>query len=204
MNDIQKNYLIGLLLKQINSFDIETLNDANIDNDNYLKNIRDFIEQFSDNSKLMNELYIFMKSEDTEFISDPVEAENVGLFTNVKFNDQTFTITNGDFTELIINACCYMVDYLPLGSIVRVDGSLEMVEQRMVRPKGKDYYIDYRTIPYPTGVFNEQMYHYINDSDIEEVVFTGYTDEENEGFELALKESLIGTNVFSIKYQDEV
>lgn len=204
MNDIQKNYLIGLLLKQVNSFDMEVLNEANINNDNYLKNIRDFVETYAEDYDLMNKLYEFITSDETEFIADPIMLEKVGLFIEVKEGEQAFTIASGDLLELVVKACCYMIDYLPLGSIVRYASSLVMIEQRMVRPKGKDYYIDYRAIPYPTGVFNDQMYLYFNDDDIEEVIFTGYTDEEDEGYELALKESLINSNVFSKKYKEEV
>ncbi|WP_423364537.1 DUF4176 domain-containing protein [Mycoplasma sp. P36-A1] len=95
-----------------------------------------------------------------------------------------------------------MIDYLPMGSIVRYDNSLVMIEQRMVKPLGKNYYIDYRAIPYPTGIFTQAMYLYFNDQDIEEVIFTGYSDAENEGFELGLKEDYINNNVFSVRYQE--
>ncbi|WP_423364536.1 hypothetical protein [Mycoplasma sp. P36-A1] len=90
MNDIQKDYLIGLLFKQVNSFDIETMKEANIDNENYLMYLRDFIEDYASDIDLMNQIFDFLKSENLEFITGPIMLEKDGLFVEVRFNDQSF------------------------------------------------------------------------------------------------------------------
>ncbi len=204
MNDIQKDYLIGLIIKKIEKYDLESLKEFNIEAGDYIENIKVFIEKYADDPILMHEIYNYLIGDNDEFFVGSVFIERAGLYVIVKDQDKYFVIKQADFTNLIISAKCYLQEYLPLGSVVRIkdDGNLYVIEQRMVNQKGKNYYYDYRAIPYPMGIFNEQMYVYFSSNQIEKIEFFGYSDLENEGYELALKESFIDNDIFEYLYQD--
>lgn len=72
-------------------------------------------------------------------------------------------------------------EFLPLGSIVRVRGSVKklMVLSRGTFPviKGVTTYYDYGVCTYPEGIIGDSLI-YINQEDIQEVVFSGYRDED--------------------------
>lgn len=214
MNDIQKNYLVGLILRKIKKYDLESIKEVNINNDDYIQHIESFVEKYAADKEVIDSIYKFMESDETILDISGVTIEKIGLYVSVKSSEKYFTIAQQDFISLLITIECYMQEYLPLGSVVKVNKeNLDIVsskdltvviEQRMIHPKGKNYYIDYRAIPYPMGIFTEQMYVYFSAMDIEEVVFEGYSDPENEGYELALKESLIDNNIFSANYQSNL
>lgn len=72
-------------------------------------------------------------------------------------------------------------EFLPLGSIVRVRGSVKklMVLSRGTFPviKGVTTYYDYGVCTYPEGIIGDSLI-YINQEDIQEVIFSGYRDED--------------------------
>ena len=215
MNDIQKDYLTGLILKKLHTYDLESIREVNVNNENYVENIENFIDRYAKNNEEITAIYEFLVDEiETIYQDKDLAIEKIGLYVSVRFDYNHFTISQADLIDLVIVAQCYMNDYLPLGSVVKLNKeklSIEsskdlivVIEQRMIHPKGKNYYIDYRAIPYPMGIFNEQMYVYFTNDDIEEVVFEGYSNPENEGYELALKESLIDNDVLAITYQNDL
>ncbi|MEY8443311.1 DUF4176 domain-containing protein [Lactococcus ileimucosae] len=74
---------------------------------------------------------------------------------------------------------------LAIGSIVYLsDGNQKiMILNRgpVVEQNGEQVIFDYTGALYPNGLDPEQVY-YFNDDDIDEVVFEGYKDEEEERF----------------------
>ena len=213
MNEIQKDYLTGLIFKKLHTYDLASIKEVNINNDNYIVNIEDFIEDYAKDSALIKEIYQFMESEEVFYQNADLSIEKIGLYISVKQVEKYFTISQTDFTNLLIIIQCYMNEYLPLGSVVKLNKEqlqiesskdlIVVIEQRMIHPKGKSYFIDYRAIPYPMGIFNEQMYVYFSNDDIEEIIYPGYSNPENEGYELALKESLIDNDILAITYQND-
>ena len=74
------------------------------------------------------------------------------------------------------------VDYLPLGSVVILNGGVQKVVinarglvTMAVEPAG---FFDYGGSLYPQGIIGDQIL-YFNHSDIAKVVFTGYTDDDD-------------------------
>ena len=78
---------------------------------------------------------------------------------------------------------------LPIGSVVRLNGA----EKRLMifgirqtnQTNGQEY--DYIGVLYPEGNMGEEMRFLFDNSDIEEVLFTGYNDPEREEFLEQLK-----------------
>lgn len=75
------------------------------------------------------------------------------------------------------------VEYLPLGSIVIIKGGTQKV---VINARGlvtmatnPPSFFDYGGSLYPQGIIGDQIL-YFNHSDIAKVVFTGYTDEDDE------------------------
>lgn len=72
---------------------------------------------------------------------------------------------------------------LPVGSIVYlVDGNQKLVilnRASIVDQSGQEVYFDYLGGIFPEGLNMEQVY-YFNEEDIDEVIFEGYHDEEEE------------------------
>lgn len=75
------------------------------------------------------------------------------------------------------------VDYLPLGSVVIVNGGVKkhMIIARGLQVKIDDqqYYFDYGACAYPEGLLGDQVM-YFQHENINKVVFQGYMDEDNE------------------------
>lgn len=81
------------------------------------------------------------------------------------------------------------IDYLPLGSVVYLNGGTKKVliisRAINVANGGKRYFFDYGGVLYPEGVTGDQMA-YFNHSDVIEVAFRGYDDAENKGMTEAI------------------
>lgn len=77
-----------------------------------------------------------------------------------------------------------MKNYLPLGSIVRLKGASKKVmiygRAQIARESGKMY--DYLACLYPQGFVKADLLLGFNEDQIEEVLFTGYADAEEEAF----------------------
>lgn len=90
-------------------------------------------------------------------------------------------------------------DYLPLGSVVRLNGSektLLVIGRALVFRKddGSKEYYDYGLTPYPEGVMGDALI-YSNDDCVSEVLFRGFTNEEDEALIRQVKEVLPKTDV---------
>lgn len=77
-----------------------------------------------------------------------------------------------------------MNEFLPVGSIVLLK---EAVKKTVImgilqfNTEKKDQVYDYLGVPYPEGYMGEGSSYLFNHSDISEVIFRGYADEEREG-----------------------
>lgn len=82
--------------------------------------------------------------------------------------------------------------FLPNGSIVRLrEGTKKLViygrKQTMLTDPPRSF--DYIGCLYPEGYINPDYTYGFNHTDIEEVIFTGYVDEEEEQFNARLLNS---------------
>lgn len=75
------------------------------------------------------------------------------------------------------------VDYLPLGSVVVVQGGIKkyMIISRGLHVKinGKDKFFDYGACMYPEGIIGDKVM-YFQHSNINKVIFEGYDDDDNK------------------------
>ncbi len=75
------------------------------------------------------------------------------------------------------------IKYLPLGSIVYLEGGIDKVlivaRGLMVKSGEKTLFFDYGGVPYPTGLAGDQMA-YFQHSAIENIVFEGFSDTDDE------------------------
>ncbi|SEQ34424.1 hypothetical protein SAMN02910369_01610 [Lachnospiraceae bacterium NE2001] len=75
------------------------------------------------------------------------------------------------------------INYVPLGSIVLLNGGIQklLVTSRglVVNNKGNELFFDYAGVPYPEGLIGEKIF-YFNHENIAKVVFTGYSDDDND------------------------
>jgi hypothetical protein len=75
------------------------------------------------------------------------------------------------------------VNYLPLGSIVVVKGGVKkfMIVARGLGVKigDKSSYFDYGACMYPEGMMGDKMM-YFQHEDIVKIIFSGFSDEDNE------------------------
>lgn len=81
-----------------------------------------------------------------------------------------------------------MNDLLPVGSIVLLKNArkrLAIIGVYQVNPNENKIY-DYIGVPYPEGFLNTANNYVFNRTDIDEVVFTGYTDVERDYFVKAI------------------
>lgn len=78
-----------------------------------------------------------------------------------------------------------MEKILPIGSIVKLKNGTQkiMIINRgaLFNNGGTIGYFDYSACLYPFGQ-TDQRVHFFNEEDIEKVIFTGYSDEEEENF----------------------
>lgn len=104
------------------------------------------------------------------------------------------------------------VEYLPLGSVVIVNGGIRkyviVARGLQVKIEGKDHFFDYGACRYPEGMIGDQLM-YFQHSNIEKVVFTGFSDEDNElmvkNIQSAIEEKGIAhTDVKELKGQLEM
>lgn len=90
--------------------------------------------------------------------------------------------------------------YLPNGSVILLnDASKRLLiygrKQRLIEgtdsegEQVNDVMFDYIGVPYPEGYIDQEYTYVFNHSDIAEVVFTGYTDEEEDAFQEMLSEN---------------
>lgn len=80
---------------------------------------------------------------------------------------------------------------LPIGSIVYLsEGNQKIMilnKGPLVEQQGEKVFFDYTGALYPQGLDPEQVY-YFNDEDIDEIVFEGFKDEEEQRFETLYKQ----------------
>ena len=75
------------------------------------------------------------------------------------------------------------IDYLPLGSVVLLEGARQrtiiVARGLNVKHEGEDYFFDYGGVPYPDGVTGDRMAYFNHDA-VARVFFEGYRDDEND------------------------
>lgn len=84
-----------------------------------------------------------------------------------------------------------MKQYLPIGSVVLLKNGKKKVmiygrRQRRIVDVDKEY--DYLACLYPEGNIDEDYMYLFDEDSIDEVVFRGYSDAEEEAFVQALNE----------------
>lgn len=81
------------------------------------------------------------------------------------------------------------MDLLPLGSIVILKESRQklIIVGRFHKNIGDNKIYDYAAYYYPEGLKYSKINYLFNNKDIEEVVFKGYTDKEDENFLIKIK-----------------
>jgi hypothetical protein len=92
-----------------------------------------------------------------------------------------------------------MKEYLPAGSVVRLAGAernLIIVGIIQASEDDPDTVHDYLGFPYPQGYMGPNNNYLFDETDIEEVVFRGYEDEDHEKLMqfVDLAQSLIAEN----------
>lgn len=207
MNKMQKDFVTGQVIRTIRFIDQARFESLNEGIDNFKSHVESFVEDSAGHRLELISIYNYLISNEESYTSGMNMIEKGRDYVKVASGSHMFKFDLQDFKTLIKTCICYHDDFLPIGSVVKLNDEegkeiMVMIEQRMVRQVGRPFYIDYRAVPYPTGIFNEQMYVYFSIDSILEVVFRGYSDAQNEGFELALKENLIEEGIFSIDYQE--
>lgn len=75
------------------------------------------------------------------------------------------------------------VDFLPLGTIVQIKGSVKksmIIARALAAKMGEDTrYFDYGGVTYPEGLIGDAI-QYFNVDSVEEVVFCGFADKDDE------------------------
>lgn len=77
------------------------------------------------------------------------------------------------------------IPYKSLGSIIKIRGlnkKLMIIQRATVtslHPGEKKQFFDYGCVLYPEGLISDRII-YIQDSDIEKIIFEGFSDNENE------------------------
>ncbi|SDB40061.1 hypothetical protein SAMN02910298_01955 [Pseudobutyrivibrio sp. YE44] len=88
--------------------------------------------------------------------------------------------------------------WLPLGSVVILDGGIQklmIVSRGMVIPiRGKEYMFEYGGCVYPQGLVSDRVF-YFNEEDIQEVVFKGFADVDDERMEKNLNKWIAEKNI---------
>lgn len=77
-----------------------------------------------------------------------------------------------------------MKEYLPLGSIVLLENGEKriMIYGRRQKAVKTGQVFDYVACLYPEGNISEEYTYLFNHADIKEVIFKGYSDEDEEQF----------------------
>ncbi|GAB2025561.1 DUF4176 domain-containing protein [Lactovum odontotermitis] len=83
---------------------------------------------------------------------------------------------------------------LPLGTVVTLkNGDIKLMivgRAQLFNNEGTIGYFDYSALAYPQGVVSESEYAFFNDEDIEELLFEGYRDMEEEEFASSYEERI--------------
>lgn len=90
------------------------------------------------------------------------------------------------------------IDYLPLGSLVIVRGNYKkimIIARGMLTKIGNAVkYFDYGAVNYPEGLLSADII-YFNHKDINQIVFTGYEDNDNTLMVQNINEWIQKTNI---------
>ncbi|MBT2627435.1 DUF4176 domain-containing protein [Bacillus atrophaeus] len=83
---------------------------------------------------------------------------------------------------------------LPIGSIVLLEGGskkLMIYGRKQIVVSNNPKMFDYIGVFYPEGYIDQEYTFAFNHSDIENVIFEGYQDEEETEFQLVLDEAIM-------------
>jgi len=81
--------------------------------------------------------------------------------------------------------------FLPIGSVVRLKGAqkyLMIVGFCTISPENPDKIMDYNGCFYPEGIISSQLNLLFNHEQIEEILFEGFQNEEEQEFKIKLNE----------------
>lgn len=74
-------------------------------------------------------------------------------------------------------------NYLPLGSVVRLKNGTRKLVIIGINQKGSDdKTYDYSSVLYPYGYLNSDELFLFNNSNIDEIIYNGYSDSELENY----------------------
>lgn len=76
-------------------------------------------------------------------------------------------------------------DLLPIGSVVILKGGLRklmIIGIKIATEEDPNNYFDYMGVLYPEGFLGDEGHFLFNHSDINDIIFTGYSNPEREEF----------------------
>lgn len=95
--------------------------------------------------------------------------------------------------------------YLPLGSIVIMKGSVKKIvivaRAVNVRVGEREVFFDYAACPYPEGMMGDQLM-YFQHKDIMKVVFEGFSDDDDKIMVDNINRALNEMNVYRLSTED--
>ncbi|MGM9926612.1 MAG: DUF4176 domain-containing protein [Bacillus sp. (in: firmicutes)] len=82
--------------------------------------------------------------------------------------------------------------FLPNGTIVLLKGSSKklMIYGRKQLKLDDEQMFDYLAVPYPEGYISPEFTYVFNRSDIEEIIFLGFDNEEEQAFQSILLQAV--------------
>ena len=110
---------------------------------------------------------------------------------NLTMNNQELTIEESD--EILSK-----IDWLPLGTIVSLDGSEQkaMIIGRVQKDiNNPDVQFEYTAVLYPQGLVNPKENYMFNLSQVKRIHFLGFSNEENEAFEKQMNQYIEENNI---------
>lgn len=96
------------------------------------------------------------------------------------------------------------IDWLPLGSVVRVDESEQKVmiigriQNDANNPENK---FEYSAVLYPQGLYNPENNYLFNFNQIKQIYFLGYSSEDNKIWEKNMSEYVKENNIIFFDYE---
>ena len=108
------------------------------------------------------------------------------------------TMNNQELTVEESNEMLSKIDWLPLGTIVSLDGSEQkaMIIGRVQKDiNNPNVQFEYTAVLYPQGLVNPKENYMFNLSQVKRIYFLGFSNEENEAFEKQLNQYIEENNI---------
>lgn len=116
----------------------------------------------------------------------------------VKQNDVRIVVDSSELTVEQSNEILRTIDWLPLGTVVSVDDSgqkvmiIGRIQQDANHPENK---CEYSAVLYPQGLLNPEENYMFNFSQVKQIHFLGFSNEDNEMFEKQLDQYIEENNI---------